>query len=392
MVQRMKKLIALLLCLLLCLQGASALAKSSLDLNADETLADYVPEDLSPEELEQWKQWSSEDANGNSANANAANAGDMSADEEAAMAELEGALSDNAPMDEVDMTNLEPNTALPTIVFNVLLLGVDNRSSKLQRGLSDAVIICSINMDTGSVKLTSIARDTAVIVPGFKNKNRINVAYKRGGPELSMKTVNRNFQMNVERYVVVNIHGLADIIDALGGVDMEMTSREAGRINYELRKEPMDKVKRAKVEAKDGVQHLDGMQAVTFARIRGIDSDLERTRRQRQLLETLLKQVMTDMDIAKFMTLIETALPYGQTNLTSEELLQLGMTVLSGEAMQALQSGGEVMQQFRIPMDKKFGYKEFGGASLIYLNEKNLQRSIESIHEFIYDGTSYYQK
>jgi LCP family protein required for cell wall assembly len=126
---------------------------------------------------------------------------------------------------------------------------VDNRSVALESGLSDAVIICSINTDDGSIKLTSITRDTEVVVPGYKSTKRINCAFKYGskngdlaaGAALAMKTVNRNFQMNIQRYVVVNIHGLASIIDALGGVDLDMSSKEASRINYELRKEPMDK-------------------------------------------------------------------------------------------------------------------------------------------------------
>ena len=154
-----------------------------------------------------------------------------------------------------------------------------------------------------------------------------------------MKTVNRNFQMNIERYVVVNIHGLADIIEALGGVDMELTKGEAQAINYELHvKEPMDDVQRDKLEVADGVQHLDGMEAVTYGRIRNLQgqNDLNRNERQRKLLEALLKKVMEDMDITKFLNLIETALPYGKTNLTADELLSLGMTVLSGSAMQNL--------------------------------------------------------
>lgn len=387
MARWINKCLSLFLCVaILCSMPFMALATSSLDAIMDEDEVEFIPEDLSPEELAQWQAWMS-DENAEGEDANGKNAGDTTPEEDAAMAEIEAALNDNAPMDEVDISNLELNEKLPSNVFNILLLGVDNRSTDLERGLSDAVIICSVNLDTGSLKLSSIARDTAVIVPGFKSKNRINVAYKRGGPELSMKTVNRNFHMNIQRYVTVNIHGLADIIDMLGGVDLEMTSREAGRINYELRKEPMDKVKREKVKAVNGVQHLDGMQAVTFARIRGIDSDLERTARQRKLLEALLKMVMQDMDISKFAKLIETALPYGETNLSMAELFQIGMAMLGGEAMQNMKSGGAVLEQFRIPMDKKFGYKDFNGASLIYLSEKNLKLSIEAMQQFIYGET-----
>ena len=211
------------------------------------------------------------------------------------------------------------------------------------------------------------------------------------GAELAMKTVNRNFQMNIERYVVVNIHGLADIIEALGGVDIELTKGEAQAINYELHvKEPMDDVERDKLEVADGVQHLDGMEAVTYGRIRNLQgqNDLNRNERQRKLLEALLKKVMEDMDLTKFLNLIETALPYGKTNLTADELLSLGMTVLSGSAMQNLASGGEVVGQFGIPMEKQYGYREFNGESLVYISDKRMQTTLTAMQEFIY-GQSY---
>lgn len=377
MPRTIRKILSALLCLLLILM-------LPLLAFAEDIAQEFTPGELSPEELAQWEEWALAEAEAEKEAATAGNAEELSPEDEAAMAELAAALDNHTPSEEVDLSNLEINEALPNHIVNILLLGVDNRSVELERGLSDAVIICSINTENGSVRLTSIARDTAVIVPGYKPERRINVAYRYGGPELSMKTINRNFHMNIHSYVVVNIHGLADIIDTLGGIDMQMTSKEAGRINYELRKEPMDKVKREKVPSVDGVQHLDGMQAVTFARIRGIDNDLERTRRQRQLLETLLSAVMKDMNLGKFVTLIETALPYGETNLSVEELLQLGMAVLGGEAMSNLQSGQPVLEQMRIPIDKKYGYRDFNGNSLIYLSKKNLAHTITTLQEFIY--------
>ena len=313
---------------------------------------------------------------------------------------MEDATADNTQLDPEDLENLELNAALPANVINILLLGVDNRSVDLRSGLSDSVIICSINTDDGSVKLTSITRDTEVVIPGYKNKRRINCAFKFGskdgdlnaGALLAMKTVNRNFQMNIQRYVVVNIHGLASIIDTLGGVDMEMSSKEASRINFELRKEPMDSVKRAKVEAKDGVQHLDGMQAVTYARIRGIDNDFFRSERQRKLLETLMAQVMKNIDITKLVNLIETALPYGATNLTAADMISFGGIVIGGTAMSNLTSGGKVLDQFRIPMDDTWKYDEENGATMTaFKNDKRLQENIEAMQTFIY-GTSYYTK
>ena len=380
---------ALALCLCMLLLAGSCLAEDSLE--------DFVPDALTEEELAQWQEWA-EEGMGDS-DATAANAAELTPEEESLMAEMASMLEDTTVSTEVDLSNLEPNEALPDYVVNILLLGVDNRSVELVSGRADANIICSINTQDGSIKLTSIARDTAVEVPGYKSKKRLNTAFKFGskdgdiakGAELAMKTVNRNFQMNIERYVVVNIHGLADIIEALGGVDMELTKGEAQAINYELHvKEPMDDVQRDKLEVADGVQHLDGMEAVTYGRIRNLQgqNDLNRNERQRKLLEALLKKVMEDMDLTKFLNLIETALPYGKTNLTADELLSLGMTVLSGSAMQNLASGGEVVGQFGISMEKQYGYREFNGESLVYISDKRMQTTLTAMQEFIY-GQSY---
>lgn len=330
----------------------------------------------------------------------ALNAGESSAEEEALMAELAAMIDDPTREGEVDLSDLSVNDALPDHVVNILLIGIDNRSVELESGRADANIICSINKETGAITLTSIGRDTAVKVPGYKSRQRLNTAFKYGsnedigkGAELAMKTVNVNFQMNIQRYVLVNIHGLADIIQALGGVDMYLTAEEAKAINYELfTKEPMDSNKgREKLAKQDGVQHLDGMQAVTYGRIRNLQgqNDLNRNSRQRVLLETLLKTVMQDMDVMKLMTLIQTALPYGRTNLTLDEMLSLGMAVLGGETMKKLSEGGEILQQFGIPVDKQYAYKKYGEVSLLYINPDRLEKTLGDLHMMIY-GESYY--
>lgn len=380
MVNMLKKALSLLLCLMLML----SLCISCFAEGEDFT----VEEDLTEEERQMWEEWASEEEPMDMS----VQAGSipLTPEEEAMLSEISVDLDESYHVDIVNVEDLSVNPDLPDTVFNVLLLGVDNRSTELQRGRTDAIILCSINLKTGDIKLTSFARDTAIPIPGHKT-TRINAAYAYGGAELVMKTINEHFQLNIDRYVLVNIHGLAAVIDALGGVDIEMTSKEAGRINFELRKEPMDDVKREKVPAKDGVQHLDGMQAVTFARIRGIDSDLERTRRQRQLLETLFAKVMQDMSLEKLLTLISTALPYVDTNLTMDEILVLGNAVINGELTEKLGNGGQLFEQMRIPMDKKYGWKDFGGYALLYMNDKNLKYTIDTLHEFIY-GVSYYKE
>ncbi|MBQ8654868.1 MAG: LCP family protein, partial [Clostridia bacterium] len=183
----------------------------------------------------------------------------------------------DAEIDEsVDPDSLDLNTNLPDNVVNILLVGVDTRSTDMDEGYQhgDVQIICSINKDTGSVKLTSLQRDLYVAIPGYKSKNRINVAYARGGGELAMRTINSVFEMNIEYYVTINFYGLASIIDAIGGVDIEMTKAEAKAINTYLKKHPPkydnqgDDYERVPLEVRSGVQHLDGIQAVMYARTR----------------------------------------------------------------------------------------------------------------------------
>ena len=212
------RLFALLLCAVLLFAAPLQALASSLDTGAGDTTDQSIENnpDLSDAEKQQWQEWANQDATTGT---------DTGDDQSAMAAELEGVLDETYQLDEQELANLEVNDALPSDVVNILLLGVDNRSEGLMTGRSDAVIICSINMKDGSVKLTSITRDTSVVIPGYKNQNRINVAFKFGskdgdlakGAALAMKTVNRNFQMNITKYVLVNIHGLAAIIDSLGG-------------------------------------------------------------------------------------------------------------------------------------------------------------------------------
>ncbi len=291
----------------------------------------------------------------------------------------------------IDPDTLDMNTNLPDNVINILLVGIDTRDTSLTSGLQqgDVQIILSINKDTGSIKLTSLLRDMYVTIPGYKNMNRINVAYARGGGQLAMRTVNKNFEMNIQNYVTINFYGLASIIDAIGGIDIDLTKTEAGAINTYLRKHPpkydnTDGSQRVTLEKKDGVQHLDGVQAVMYARLRKIDNDFGRTARQRHLLELLLEKVMQDMSLDKMMTLIETCIPYVTTNMNPSTMVELGMTVLSSDIISRAKAGEELLEQHRVPMDGCYSYKDINGASVIYLSTNNLKKNIQSIHEFIY--------
>ena len=296
--------------------------------------------------------------------------------------------------DSINPDDLELNPNLPDNVVNILLVGVDTRSTTLDDGLQhgDVQIILSINKDTGSVKLISILRDLYVTIPGYKSKNRINVAYSRGGGALAMRTINHTFEMNIEHYVTINFYGLASIIDAIGGVDVDLTKAEAKAINTYLKKHPpkydnQDKeYERVPLEAVAGVQHLDGVQAVMYARTRSVDNDFGRTARQRHLLDLLLQKIMQDMTVDKFMSLMETSLPYVQTNVNASTMLNLGLSVLNSDIISRAQAGESLLDQMRIPMDEtwKYDQTDSGSSVVVFRTVARREENVQALHEFIY--------
>ncbi len=297
--------------------------------------------------------------------------------------------------DTIDVGSLEINENLPDNVINILLIGIDSRTEALDESNQhgDVQIIVSINKDDGSIKLTSVLRDLYVTIPGYKSKNRINVAYSRGGGELAMRTINHNFEMNIEHYVVINFFGLASIIDSLGGMDIELTKQEAGAINAYIKKNPPkydnqgDDYERIPLEKVNGVQHLDGIQAVMYARLRSIDNDFARSARQRNLLELLLKKVTVGgMDFDKLFNLLETCLPYAKTNMSLSDLGSLAMTVLQSGLLDKVAEGGSLLEQNRIPMDNTWKYDttDSGASVVAFRTSKRLQENVEALHEFVY--------
>ncbi len=316
------------------------------------------------------------------------------------ISELVNALEQDMELDTenvIDPASLDLNPNLPDNVVNILLVGVDGRSEDIESGSKhgDVQIIVSINKDDGSIKMTSVLRDLYVNIPGYRNKNRINVAYSRGGGPLAMRTMNNLFELNIEYYVTINFYGLASIIDGLGGIDIELTKKEANAINAYIKKnlkkggyDNQDKdYERQPLESKAGVQHLDGIQAVMYARLRSVDNDFERSNRQRHLLELLLGKVLDGgMSIDKLFGLIESCLPYAETNITPMAMVELAMGVLSSDIMTRLQSGGALLEQQRIPLDETWKYYTTeGGASVVaFRTNARRQENVEALHQFIY--------
>ena len=320
---------------------------------------------------------------------------------------------------DVDPNSLDVNPNLPDNVVNILLIGVDMHENDINSKASllhnDVTMILSINLDDGSIKLTSIQRDLYCTIPGYRDKGRINVAYARGmgrnaangensGAELAMRTVNKNFELNITQYVVINFYGVASIIEEMGGVDVDLTKGEALAINNYLKKngrrmtydtkgnadrEPLE-VRKEMGSTEKYVLHLDGIQALMYARLRsGMktgNNDFNRTARQRHLLELLLKQTLPGLDMNRVSSLLKLASPYLRTNLSGSAMLQLVVGVMSqGNLMEKAKNGEEVLQQHRVPLDNGYSYDNVDGSSVVVMSTSQWKNAVQSIHYFIYN-------
>lgn len=160
------------------------------------------------------------------------------------------------------------------MILNIMLFGEDSRKAGEEHGRSDTMIMLSIDNRHKKLKLTSFMRDTYVTIPGNNSvgepygENKLNAAYTLGGPQLTIKTIESNFGINIDRYAVVDFKSFRNIIDILGGVDIELTSEEIDYINWQSYiNNQVDT--RNELADEPGVVHLNGRQALWYARNRG---------------------------------------------------------------------------------------------------------------------------
>ena len=401
----MKRLLALLLCLALLLPVFS-LAESDED--------DWDIEDLDIEDLDIDGEEDDEDAIGSEEDTD----DDWS----------------NFPDDDQDTIinydELEINRNCPDEVINILLIGVDTRGnedrntdSKLLKDQlgnhngyakrNDVNIILSINLFDGSLKLTSIARDLLVDIPSkgtapinnafsyrHMKKNGNGLDYVEDVPERVIRTVNRNFQLNIKHYFAINFYGVEEIIEYFGGVDVELSAKEAKAVNSYIKKNAkamkrtydMHSEGRQALDTKsDGVQHLDGLQGLVFARTRHVsgENDLQRTGRTRRLLQALFHPIAEKLKNKQLdlLNLIPELTQYMITDMSMQEIVDLAMqvwpVVRDSDMLSDMSSITSLMEEKRIPGDTTKG--DLGWS---YQDEKvklrDIQAVTEDLHDFIF--------
>ncbi|MBR4436014.1 MAG: LCP family protein [Clostridia bacterium] len=238
-------------------------------------------------------------------------------------------------------------------VINILIIGTDRRSEK-ENGRSDTMMLLSYNKKTRSAKIVSFLRDCYVYIPGKNRWNRLNAAYSWGGPGMLINTINYNFGLDIKRYIRVDFNGVVSLVDAVGGLDVELTVREIQYINSGVRDVP-------KIPLEAGVHHLNGKQVLRHARNRRVGSvDWSRTERQRKLMYSLLERAKQEPNPVTLMSLLYQLTDKLDTNMSADDMVNLAVDVVFG--------GSFSMGNAACPFKGTWNYAWEGSMAVIHID------------------------
>lgn len=231
---------------------------------------------------------------------------------------------DKMEVQKLDVNKLEINKEVEhkTGYLNVALFGVDSREASLGKGTrSDTIMIASLNQETGEVKISSVYRDT-ILQQSDGTYNKANAAYSFGGVEEAVALLNKNLDLNIEHYVAVNFNAMIDVIDTLGGLDIEITEEEVKYTNMYCDETAVVTGRPFEEDLVGaGVHHLDGVQATSFCRIRYTKGDdFKRTERQRFVIEKIVEKLQA-ANLATINKIADDVFAEVGTNFTLPEIL-----------------------------------------------------------------------
>ena len=256
-------------------------------------------------------------------------------------------------------------------IINIALFGVDAVDG--EAGRSDSIMIATIDTVHKKLKLTSIMRDSYVAIDGHGN-DKLNHAYAFGGPQLAIKTLNENFDLNIEDFASVNFETLPKIIDKIGGIELDIDADELEYINgYIAHLNNINGTSEPAIES-TGVQHVSGTQALAYCRIRYTSGgDYKRTERHREVLTKIFEKIET-LPATSYPSLLLEVLPMVNTSLTYNEILDLGTEVLK--------LGDSSMELERFPLDEYCEGKMIDG---IYYLSFDKETTVEQLHNYIFE-------
>lgn len=258
-------------------------------------------------------------------------------------------------------------------ITNIALFGLDTREGDTQSH-SDCMMIVSVDNTRGKIKLISLMRDSLVNIDGH-GEDKLNASYFLGGPSLAIRTINENFGTDITEYIAVNFEQLVEIIDALGGVEINVeTTEELLELNRVIRDYGIEQGKEFAGVEKTGLQTLDGVQALCYGRIRkgGTGDDWARVERQSIVLEAMFTKVQ-EMSASKLIGLMQKLVPYVTTSLSPTEMAPL--------IVGSVKNGVPTLEHTRVPLDGEWDYYGASSEYILY----DLDVAADHIHEYIYN-------
>ena len=260
---------------------------------------------------------------------------------------------------------------------NFVLFAGDSRTGKLDKGVrSDGIIVVSLNNETKEVKMVSVYRDTLLdLTTGRLAK--CNAAYSYGGAKQAVSMLNMNLDLNIEKFVTVDFTAVSDVIDMLGGIEVEVSDAEARAVNKYIDETARVAKKEAHHLSGGGLLTLDGVQATTYGRIRkGVGDDYARTERQRLIIQKAMEKALK-ADIGTLNKIVDAVLPKVYTNFTKTEILSYGASIAKYKI-------GETKG---FPIDRTGARLSGKGSCIIPIT---LESNVVKLHEFLF-GTIDYQ-
>lgn len=261
-------------------------------------------------------------------------------------------------------------------VDNILLIGEDDKG---ETGVarSDTMIILTINKSSKSIKLTSLTRDTLVMIPN-KGYEKLNHAYAYGGPKLLLKTINDNFDIDIKDYAVVDFKSFIEIVDILDGVDISIDEREINHLNKVIETcYRLDSAKKGNIEyiSTTGEHTLNGYQALAYARIRKIDTIYNRDQRQREILSSIAHK-LSNTSIKTYPAIAKSLIKHVKVNISIDKIMKL--------AYIAHDFAGYDIEQMEFP---KKEYRSEGKIKEngMFVIKWDKQKNISDLKKFIYE-------
>jgi LCP family protein required for cell wall assembly len=232
------------------------------------------------------------------------------------------------------------------LVENILVFGVDARRASEVVCRADSLIIITIDRRSRSIKLTSVMRDSQVLISGRSEPDRINAAYAYGGVGLLINTLNETLDLDIQRFAMFDFWSAASLIDAIGGIELTIAREEIPHANQSIteQNELFAGTDPSLLLEEAGLQHINGRQAVAWARIRKLDSDYIRTSRQRTMMTAMISR-MADAQLSTLFALANGGLTAFETNMRTSDMIRIGLN--------ALPLTDEIME-YRVPQDGLF--------------------------------------